>query len=567
MLLTPVAILLLLQPKHVISKCHPIRDDVGVIDITKTLYFCQVNMTDPLLIYSYQPHVRAINVTVQFLINNLIFVNELDNSVTLDFFFKLQWTDARWDIDMWNEQKNGVINNGINLYPLIAQSDLNLRIWEPDFIFFDESESTVISKNIKLRPKGVLSSNTHFRLTVLQSQFQYQNYPVDSQNITIRFTSSTYANEFLAVHFDTPPIIYTNASYPTNGSYSFPLHPIWSHDHGEEDTYIFKETSKKNVYRNGEKVLYTRTYDHGVVFITISRRSSGILIRLAFPILTLMILGGLTFWASTENRIDSTMTILLAVSALYIVVFGNIPMLGYLTLFDTYTLTMYTLLCIVVTIHQFVFRFQAKDKWPLRRLAIRSLETLGRIVIIPFATLTFYFQFKTKEIQQYGPLAFIVLVIAMSLIGMREVFGLKKTVEETIALLDEKIATSTMASLSFFELLIYTVYVKLCCGKPSIIVTNDDDANLDTQRVSFTESRPRVGSLPDARDRSGSVQMIDVNSDQTISAAMKRSALKRIRSGTITDELSTRSSYQGGPDSDDEEAHDDVNLNNLPKSN
>jgi hypothetical protein len=39
----------------------------------------------------------------------------------------------------------------------------------------------------------------------------------------------------------------------------------------------------------------------------------------------------LTFWANLDDRINMTMTILLSVSALYVVILGNIPLLGYLT--------------------------------------------------------------------------------------------------------------------------------------------------------------------------------------------------------------------------------------------
>ncbi len=58
--------------------------------------------------------------------------------------------------------------------------------------------------------------------------------------------------------------------------------------------------------------------------------------RLILPITLLLVLAGLTFWAQFENRVDSTVTLLLAVSALYIVILGNIPMLGYLTDVDKY---------------------------------------------------------------------------------------------------------------------------------------------------------------------------------------------------------------------------------------
>ena len=50
----------------------------------------------------------------------------------------------------------------------------------------------------------------------------------------------------------------------------------------------------------------------------------------------LLLLSALTFWLSYENRVDTTITLLLSVSALYIVILGNIPMVGYLTNVDTF---------------------------------------------------------------------------------------------------------------------------------------------------------------------------------------------------------------------------------------
>ena len=66
------------------------------------------------------------------------------------------------------------------------------------------------------------------------------------------------------------------------------------------------------------------------------RRSFGVVYRLALPVLLLLLLVGLTFWGDHAGRVDTTITILLATSALYIVIFSSTPMLGYLTVFDTY---------------------------------------------------------------------------------------------------------------------------------------------------------------------------------------------------------------------------------------
>lgn len=53
----------------------------------------------------------------------------------------------------------------------------------------------------------------------------------------------------------------------------------------------------------------------------------------------LMLLASSTFWAgSPEARIAATTTVLIAVAALYIVVVGYVPLVGYATLNDKYVL-------------------------------------------------------------------------------------------------------------------------------------------------------------------------------------------------------------------------------------
>jgi len=71
-------------------------------------------------------------------------------------------------------------------------------------------------------------------------------------------------------------------------------------------------------------------------YLTISRQGNGVIVRLILPITILLLLSGLTFWITFENRVNTTITLMLSVSALYIVILGNIPMVGYLTIVDKY---------------------------------------------------------------------------------------------------------------------------------------------------------------------------------------------------------------------------------------
>lgn len=103
-----------------------------------------------------------------------------------------------------------------------------------------------------------------------------------------------------------------------------PFSPVWN--------YI-SNSYKINFFTPGVPAFTQASVD-----LTIQRESSGITYRLAFPIMLLLLLVGLSFWSESGARVDTTITILLAVSALYIVIFSSIPMLAYLTRFDYYIL-------------------------------------------------------------------------------------------------------------------------------------------------------------------------------------------------------------------------------------
>jgi hypothetical protein len=66
---------------------------------------------------------------------------------------------------------------------------------------------------------------------------------------------------------------------------------------------------------------------------------SGVVVRLAIPITMLLVLAGCTFWVGhPESRINATSGLIIAVTALYIVLISNVPFVGYATRVDTFVL-------------------------------------------------------------------------------------------------------------------------------------------------------------------------------------------------------------------------------------
>jgi hypothetical protein len=151
----------------------------------------------------------------------------------------------------------------------------------------------------------------------MQPKLEFKSYPADKQTIHVRFGSYAYSQSLFQLFFSEPALTY-NQNY--DKSYTFTSNPTWTYDN--ESTY--------NVY------ISSSNFMNAIYHLTLTRQGSGIIVRLILPITMLILLAGLTFWAQYENRVDSTITLLLSVSALYIVILSNIPMLGYLTAIDKY---------------------------------------------------------------------------------------------------------------------------------------------------------------------------------------------------------------------------------------
>jgi hypothetical protein len=140
----------------------------------------------------------------------------------------------------------------------------------------------------------------------------------------------------VSVNFTDPNVRFYGYKMPSpvslitiNGLANIKVNPMWTYNSYTTTVYNpnYGSTSTKG------------TKDTCIVYLYVDRQSSGVIYRLALPIMMLLLLVGLTFWSEYSARVDSTITILLAISALYIVIFSSIPMLGYLTDFDYYIIT------------------------------------------------------------------------------------------------------------------------------------------------------------------------------------------------------------------------------------
>ena len=150
--------------------------------------------------------------------------------------------------------------------------------------------------------------------------------------------------------------------------------------------------------------------------------------RLALPVLLLLLLVGLTFWGDHVSRVETTITILLATSALYIVIFSSTPMLGYLTVFDSYIIWMFLMIVVVIFMHSINYRLIEKSKeFPLRLLLTRLIELMGKAVIMPLTYAVFIITFPTFGSPAMNGVIMALFVVIFSIVSVQCIHGVRKS--------------------------------------------------------------------------------------------------------------------------------------------
>eukprot|EP01038_Epipyxis_sp_PR26KG_P001336 gene1336-1866_t len=116
MLLFAVQYLLILSQTSIVSSqlnqgyppcTNAIFTNTNKLDINAMLFNCSNNIPGPLLPPSYFPNgtndFSPVAVKFGMIINNLINVDDITSQLTMDFYYRLGWSDPRWFIpDLFN---------------------------------------------------------------------------------------------------------------------------------------------------------------------------------------------------------------------------------------------------------------------------------------------------------------------------------------------------------------------------------------------------------------------------------------------------------------------------------
>ena len=437
-----------LLPPPCLSDESDIAYDKNLISFSQTMRNCLDNVADPLLIPTFYNStfngVILINATIQ--LNNLHFIDPIAGEVTLDFYLRLYWYDNRLAMPVfWNKMSKSVQANGIELTALVADpEDTGVDIWKPDVRFHDASDVDYIVETIRINASNVVFWSRHTKIKLIQPKQDFRLFPEDTQSVDIRFGSYAYSNTYLKMNY------YGNElSFNTNydGTYTFLSNPTWTWN---------SDGTSFGLYTSGSNFV------NCIYHISVTRQSLGAMNRITVPILYFMLFVGLTYWVNPEHRLDICIGILLAVSALYIVVLANIPLVGYLTTVDSYVFYAFLIILLASVFHVMYSTLnEKKDVWPLRVLYLRLIEFSGRVFLIPFLLLFFAFSVAGVTMQNKF-LMFCGAIISGGVFLFREIPGMRSALGSSIKLLNKKVGEhdfdKTPLSVSYVEILVLNLY-------------------------------------------------------------------------------------------------------------
>ena len=439
-----------------IINCNDIveYDESGYVNIGASVYACSEHLPDPLSPVSYYKNEEGdrYNLTLysQYNLNNLVKVDEIEGVAEINFYWRVFWYDPRWNMtSMWRALNDETIEGlGFEIYWMTIDEDNPLRLWLSDLMFEQLVDINIFAHTMKLFPNGKIYWSRLTTVTLKQPGFDYTDYPMDRQGVVVSTMSYGLSSAHLRSFLLYPPVLYNHDDH----GISFKQNPVWKTDVGDYSYEVYARDLSLNPN-------VSRVYDVAAVTVYVDRDGSGVLVRFALPILILLCLAGVTFWAEIGSRIDTTMTVLLSVSALYVVIIGNIPLLGYLTLFDTWILNMFILLTLCVCLHQFVGRIIIKqNEWPFRKAAVRALEAVGRAGLIPSIMIMFYIAFSDDEKHVWiAPLLFACTPI-FALIALREIAGTVKQIRVALGEVRAKLEDPLHCTTSPLEMFWYNLF-------------------------------------------------------------------------------------------------------------
>eukprot|EP00981_Chlorochromonas_danica_P012771 scaffold5387_cov251-Ochromonas_danica.AAC.21 len=284
------------SPRPCLTNASQLGYVFGELSATQSFCNCVNRISDPAMLPTfYNNRYNGIfDLKTSITLNNLELIDEIEGTARLQFSLRMYWSDDRYAMPVfWNQTDELTQFRGLDLTDVLKNQ--SLVTWMPEIRFPDASSIEEIAHLVQLNASNIFYYARALDIVLVQPDFDFLIYPRDSQTVTIRFTLYNFPQNIANVGFTTSPVLF---NIDNEGTKSFLSNQLWSY---EKTTYYS----------------YTANDYHYVVYqIKLNREGTGIILRLVVPITMLILLAALSFWASYENRVNITITLLLSVSAL-----------------------------------------------------------------------------------------------------------------------------------------------------------------------------------------------------------------------------------------------------------
>lgn len=126
------------QASYCVNESSLVYSPHGPVSIMGTLAKCMENMGGDIVFYPGYNTGSMVNVSVYVSLNNLILIDEVTNTVTLDVYMYLSWIDPRLVMPALFNQLNFQYLSGIDITDAVNQQNIygvNTNIWLPDVLY------------------------------------------------------------------------------------------------------------------------------------------------------------------------------------------------------------------------------------------------------------------------------------------------------------------------------------------------------------------------------------------------------------------------------------------------
>ena len=240
-----------------------------------------------------------------------------------------------------------------------------------------------------------------------------------------------------------------------------------------------------------------RYFDRVNFSVKIERKYLGPVFRLGVPSLLLTLLVGLSFYSQRESRVELSVTILLAVSALYIIIQQNIPFLGYLTKFDHVFFGYFVMIIILTFIHQIINVLALKsDKDISKFILVVFIESVCRIFVIPIILLIFALTLETEDSSQ-NIFTLTLMTIYVTVMGIKEGHNFYKKFYASLIVLKDKVRNrKDNTSVEGGEFLLFNLIVFKSLSWLPMWPLEEDEQHSNISELEMKKNEKQVVSNP-----------------------------------------------------------------------